>query len=56
MSAFNIFAMFFVLSVVVYVLRKCVWGRMLDLVIFMFLSVGSVALFIVSLSFVECSA
>ena len=29
---------------------------MLDLVIFMFLSVGSVALFIVSLSFVECSA
>ena len=56
-STFSIFVFFSLcLPCFVYVLQKSVWGRMLDLVIFMFLSVGSVVLFIVKVSFVECSA
>ena len=49
--------MFFALSVAFSVcLRKCVWGRMLDLVFLCLCYVSSVVLIIVSFSFVECSA
>ena len=53
--AFSIFVVFFAcLSCFVCVLRKCVWGQRLEL-IFVCFFVESVVLFIVSLSFVDCS-
>ena len=57
MSAFSIFVVFFALSVVFCIcFAKVCLGSNVKPSIFIVLSLGSVVLFIVSLSFVECSA
>ena len=57
MRAFSIFVVFFALSVMCCMcFEEVCLGSNIRPCIFMFLFVGSVVLFIVSISFVECSA